>query len=152
MRLSTYRSEFAKQRLTDTGEDSKLVHRRKSPKVDTLFSYLSFRRFRATSTSQRRVENTRVHFWTFSPGSVKVDFFENHLSLQSDELFDFVRMVVIFFLCYLVARKNKKIVFFKRGKSNKMTISSRSWRNFCKPAQYSSWTEWGEWSQCTQVF
>jgi len=38
----------------------------------------------------------------------------------------------------------------KKGKSNKMTISSRSWRNFCKPAQYSSWTEWGEWSQCTQ--
>ena len=26
--------------LTDTGEDSKLVHRRKRPKVDTLFSSL----------------------------------------------------------------------------------------------------------------
>ena len=26
--------------LTDTGEDSKLVHRRKRPKVDTLFSIL----------------------------------------------------------------------------------------------------------------
>ena len=28
--------------LTDTGEDSKLVHRRKRPKVDTLFSTLFF--------------------------------------------------------------------------------------------------------------
>ena len=30
-----------------------------------------FRRVRATSMTQRRVENTRVHFWTFSPVSVK---------------------------------------------------------------------------------
>ena len=29
------------------------------------------RRARATSMTQRRVENTRVHFWTFSPVSVK---------------------------------------------------------------------------------
>ena len=42
--------------LTDTGEDSKLVHRRKRPKVDTLFSSLFFRRVRATSMTQRRVE------------------------------------------------------------------------------------------------
>ena len=55
---------------TDTGEDSKLVHRRKRPKVDTLFSSLFFRRVRATSMTQRRVENTPVHFWTFSPVSV----------------------------------------------------------------------------------
>ena len=40
--------------LTDTGEDSKLVHRLP----------------RATSMSQRRVETTRVHFWTFSLVSV----------------------------------------------------------------------------------
>ena len=44
--------------LTDTGEDSKLVHRRKRPKVDTLFSSLFFRRVRAMSM-------------TFSPVSVK---------------------------------------------------------------------------------
>ena len=60
--------------LTDTGEDSKLVHRRKRPKVDTLFSSL-FRRVRATSMTQRRLENTRVHFWTFSP--VSVELFKN---------------------------------------------------------------------------
>ena len=30
-----------------------------------------FRRVRATSMTQRRVENTRVQFWTFSPVSVK---------------------------------------------------------------------------------
>ena len=64
--------ENSKCRLTDTGEDSKLVYRRKSPKVDTLFSS-SFRRVRATSMTQRRVGNTRVHFWTFSPVSVKTD-------------------------------------------------------------------------------
>ena len=56
--------------LTDTGDDSKLVHRRKRPKVDTLFSSLFFWRVRATSMTQRRVENTRVHFWTFLPISV----------------------------------------------------------------------------------
>ena len=33
--------------------------------------FLFFRRVRATSMTQRRVENTRVHFWTFSPASVK---------------------------------------------------------------------------------
>ena len=60
--------------LTDTGEDSKLVHRRKRPKVDKLFSSLFFRRFRATSMTQCRVENTHVHFWTFSPVSVKKIF------------------------------------------------------------------------------
>ena len=31
-----------------------------------------FRRVRATSMTQRRVENTRVHFWTFSPVSVNL--------------------------------------------------------------------------------
>ena len=30
-----------------------------------------FRRVRATRMNQRRVENTRVHFWTLSPVSVK---------------------------------------------------------------------------------
>ena len=39
--------------------------------MDTLFSTLFFRRVRATSMNQRRVENTHVHFWTFSPVSVK---------------------------------------------------------------------------------
>ena len=58
--------------LTDTGEDSKLVHRRKRPKVDALFSSLFFQRVRAMSMTQRRVEYTRVHFWTFSTVSVKV--------------------------------------------------------------------------------
>ena len=56
--------------LTDTGEDSKLVHRRKRPKVDANFFFSFFGRVRATSMTQRRVENTRVHFWTFSPVSV----------------------------------------------------------------------------------
>ena len=49
-----------------------IVHKRKRPKVDTLFSSLFFRRVLATSTTQRRVENTRVHFWTVSPKSVNV--------------------------------------------------------------------------------
>ena len=57
--------------LTDTGEGSKLVYRRKRPKVDTLFSTLFFGRVRAASMTQRGVEHTRVHFWTFSPVSVE---------------------------------------------------------------------------------
>ena len=39
----------------------------KRQNVETLFSSLFFRR----GLSQRRVENTRVDFWTFSPVSVK---------------------------------------------------------------------------------
>ena len=33
-----------------------------------------FRRVRAMSMTQRRVENTRVHFWTFSHVSVNVSY------------------------------------------------------------------------------
>ena len=66
--------------LTDTDEDSKLVHRRKRPKVDTLFSSF-FRRVRARSMTQRRVENTRVHFWTFS--AVSVNTFWRIIVLQN---------------------------------------------------------------------
>ena len=36
-------------------------------------SFFFFRRVRATSMTQRRVENTRVHLWTFSPVSVKAN-------------------------------------------------------------------------------
>ena len=53
--------------LSDTGEDSKLVHRRICTKVDASI-FLTFpRRVRATSMTQRRVENTRVHFGANSP-------------------------------------------------------------------------------------
>ena len=38
----------------------------------TRYFLLFFRRVRATSMTRRRVENTRVHFWTFSPVSVKM--------------------------------------------------------------------------------
>ena len=72
---NNFYSRFKFKSLTDTGGDTKLVHRRKRPKVDTLFSSLFYRRFRATSMTQRRVENTRVHFWTFSPVSVKTLLF-----------------------------------------------------------------------------
>ena len=67
--------------LTDTGDDSKVVHQRERPKVDTLFSSLFFRHVRATSMTQRRVENTRVHFLTFSPVSVKQLAFVNSIAI-----------------------------------------------------------------------
>ena len=41
------------------------------------FSSFCFRRVRATSMTQRRVENTRVHFGTFSPVSVKCSLENN---------------------------------------------------------------------------
>ena len=58
--------------LTDTGEDSKLVHRRIWSKVCRLFSSSFFRRVRATSMTQRRVEitlHTLAHFrlYRFTP-------------------------------------------------------------------------------------
>ena len=45
-----------------------------------------FRRVRATSMTQRRVKNTRVHFWKFSPVSVK---FQNFKLAIFHELFSF---------------------------------------------------------------
>ena len=53
--------------LTDTSEDSKLVHRRICTKVYASIFLFFFRRVRATSMTQRRVENTRVHFGANSP-------------------------------------------------------------------------------------
>ena len=58
--------------LTDRREESKLVHRRKRSKMDASIFFFFFRRVRATSMTQRRVENTRVHFGVNSPVSVKV--------------------------------------------------------------------------------
>ena len=59
--------------LTDASEDLKLVHRRISTKVDASIFFF-FRRVRATSVTQRRVENSRVHFGADSPVSVKLNF------------------------------------------------------------------------------
>ena len=42
----------------------------KTSKSGHALSFSFFRRVRATSMTQRRVENTRVHFWTFPPVSV----------------------------------------------------------------------------------
>ena len=64
--------------LTDKGEDSKLVHRRIWPKVDASIFFF-FWRVRATSMTQRRVDKTRVHFWTFSPVSVKPEILESFI-------------------------------------------------------------------------
>ena len=44
----------------------------KTSKSGHAFFLSFFRRVRATSKTQRRFENTRVHFWTFSPVSVKL--------------------------------------------------------------------------------
>ena len=38
---------------------------------------LFLRRIRATSMTQRRVENIRVHFWTFSPVSVNTHGYQS---------------------------------------------------------------------------
>ena len=47
-----------------------------------------FQRVRATSMTQHRVENTRVHFWTFSPVSVKCIFwFTDNSRFINFELF-----------------------------------------------------------------
>ena len=46
----------------------------KSSKSGHAIFFFFFRRFPATSMTQRRVENSRVHFWTFSPVSVKLLF------------------------------------------------------------------------------
>ena len=63
--------------LTDTSEDSKLVHRQICTKVDAtiFFSFFSTPKsdeYESYCMTQRRVENTRVHFGANSPVSVKV--------------------------------------------------------------------------------
>ena len=60
--------------LTDTGEDSKLVHRRIRSKVCRLFSSSFFRRVRATSMTQHRVEitlHTLDHFRLYRFRNIK---------------------------------------------------------------------------------
>ena len=84
--------------LTDTGEDSKFVLRRKRPKVDTPFSSLFFWRVRGTSMTQRRVKNTRVHFWTFLPLSVK--FIVRILKSVNDFSNKIIFWEKIYFPCY----------------------------------------------------
>ena len=50
-----------------------------------------FRRVRATSMTQRRVGNTRVHFWTFSPVSVKIDAtFETALIMKNPNIWLYI--------------------------------------------------------------
>ena len=51
----------ARTRNLSTGKMSKSGH---------AFFFSFFRRVRATSVTQRRVKNSRVHFWTFSAVSV----------------------------------------------------------------------------------
>ena len=65
--------------LTDTGEDSKLVHRRKRPKVDASIFDSALRHTRHSDVSEKREENSvstfgRSRWWTTfesSPVSVK---------------------------------------------------------------------------------
>ena len=76
--------------------ESKHIYRRKRPKVDTLFSTLFFRRVRVTSMTQRRVENTRVHFWTFSPTSI------NSLFLYSQNFDDWYKVAYFYHFCYFL--------------------------------------------------
>ena len=60
-----------KRRLTDTGENAKLSTGENVQKW-TRFFLLSFpTRPSDEYDSQCRVENTRVHFWTITPVSVK---------------------------------------------------------------------------------
>ena len=71
-------------RLTDTGEVSKLVHRQKRPKVDTLFSSL-FQTRSSDEYDSARVENIRVHFGANSPVSVNKNFrFCDHSSFEAE--------------------------------------------------------------------
>ena len=61
---------FSNFKLTDTGEDSKLVHRRKRSKLNAApprYLILEFPprpsdEYESYCMTQRRVENTRVHF------------------------------------------------------------------------------------------
>ena len=56
--------------LTDTGEESKMCTGEFVQKW-TQWNHAIYQRVRATSMTQRRVENNRVNFWTFLPVSVK---------------------------------------------------------------------------------
>ena len=78
------------RRGLETGPQAKKSKSERS--ATTLFSSLFFRRVRATRMTQCRVENTRVHLWTFSPVSVKcVTYFSRFSSLVYSESF-FTRM------------------------------------------------------------
>ena len=62
------------------------------------FFFSFFGRFRATSMTQRRVENNRVHFWTYSPVSVK-SYFKN-FARRCHESYFFFRSLLSYVQSY----------------------------------------------------
>ena len=56
--------------FSQSGEDCPLTDTGENVQKWTRYFLLFFRRVRETSMTQHRVENTRVHFWKFSPVSV----------------------------------------------------------------------------------
>ena len=66
--VSFFRSLNRYRRGLETCPQAKTFKSERS--ATTLFFSLFFRRVRATSMTQLRVPNTRVHFWTFSPVSL----------------------------------------------------------------------------------
>ena len=122
--------------------------------------YLSnFQRVRATSMTQRQVENTPVHFWTFSPVSVKVfdiikDLIQSYCNLKaeisifkttwqnlSSQMILLIKKIVCFFI--LLRSKNKVEILFKHCRElsrfegklemkiifNHYNIPNSKWRN-----------------------
>ena len=91
----------------------------------TLFSSFFFRRVRATSMTQRRVENMRVHFWTFSPVSANYKYFSSTQTSSGTDLKNFL----------LILPNSKLVVnLFETSKSRQKTkmvkLFSFSWEEF----------------------
>ena len=71
----SYFQKIAKQALNQYRRGLETCPQAKTSKSGHAIFFPFFQRVRATSMTQRRVENTRVHFWTFLPVSVNHAFF-----------------------------------------------------------------------------
>ena len=111
----------------------------KTSKSGHAIFYSFLRRVRATSMTQRRVENTRVHVWTFSLVSVKLTIFEprkgDHggplVCREGDALIGLITNFKIFHCCY--CRYSHIFNICENFKSYQVH-GITSWKNKCKSA------------------
>ena len=82
--------------------------------MDPLFSSLFFQRVRATRMTQHRVENTRVHFWTFSPVSEIYGHLKLNLNFKCYSIILIFTLTLNQYLIYLFRQLDFRI-FDKLG-------------------------------------
>ena len=149
-----------KYKLTDTGENAKLLHRRKRPKKDTLFSSLFFRRVRG-SDSERRVwlsDESKILASTF--GRFRVYRFVNWLIkiFLSDMKILGENRISLYFSGSLVPKMRQKVypcsTWLKKRTPSKLNlwITKYPWWGLLEPVLRGRRDQAGCGKQSSEVF